>query len=40
MFAIIVLAVWKNFGYNMVIFVAGLQSIPDELFEAAFIRHR
>lgn len=35
MFAIIVLAVWKNFGYNMVIFVAGLQSIPDELFEAA-----
>jgi multiple sugar transport system permease protein len=37
MFAIIVLAVWKNFGYNMVIFVAGLQSIPDELFEAARI---
>jgi multiple sugar transport system permease protein len=35
MFAIILLAVWKNFGYNMVIFVAGLQSIPDELFEAA-----
>jgi multiple sugar transport system permease protein len=35
MFAIILLAVWKNFGYNMVIFVAGLQSIPDEIFEAA-----
>ena len=35
MFAIIVLAVWKNFGYNMLIFVAGLQSIPDELYEAA-----
>ncbi|MGH7565738.1 MAG: carbohydrate ABC transporter permease [Gemmatimonadota bacterium] len=33
--AIILLAVWKNFGYNMVVFVAGLQSIPDELYEAA-----
>ncbi len=33
--AIIVLAVWKNFGYNMLIFVAGLQSIPDDLYEAA-----
>ena len=35
--AIILLAVWKNFGYNMVIFVAGLQSIPEEMFEAARI---
>ncbi len=35
MFAIIVMAVWKNFGYNMLIFIAGLQSIPDELYEAA-----
>lgn len=33
--AIILLAVWKNFGYNMLIFVAGLQSIPGELYEAA-----
>jgi multiple sugar transport system permease protein len=33
--AIILLAVWKNFGYNMVIFMAGLQSIPRELYEAA-----
>jgi len=33
--AIIVLAVWKNFGFNMVIFVAGLQSIPERLYEAA-----
>jgi multiple sugar transport system permease protein len=33
--AIIVLAVWKNFGYNMLIFVAGLQSIPAEQYEAA-----
>ena len=33
--ALIVFAVWKNFGYNMIIFVAGLQSIPGELYEAA-----
>ena len=35
--AIILFAVWKNFGYNMVIFLAGLQSIPEELYEAARI---
>jgi len=35
--AIILLAVWKNFGYNMLIFVAGLQAIPDELYEAAHL---
>jgi multiple sugar transport system permease protein len=33
--AIILLAVWKNFGYNMVIFIAGLRNIPEELYEAA-----
>ncbi len=33
--AIILMAVWKNFGYNMIIFVAGLQAIPEELYEAA-----
>ena len=33
--AIIVMAVWKNFGYNMVIFMAGLGAIPTELYEAA-----
>jgi multiple sugar transport system permease protein len=32
---IILLTVWKNFGYNMLIFVAGLQSIPEEYYEAA-----
>jgi multiple sugar transport system permease protein len=35
--AIIVMAVWKNFGYNMIIFIAGLQNIPAELYEAASI---
>lgn len=33
--AIIILAVWKNFGYNMILFIAGLQNIPTELYEAA-----
>lgn len=33
--AIILMAIWKNFGYNMIIFVAGLQSIPTTLYEAA-----
>ncbi len=35
--AIILLAIWKNFGYTMIIFVAGLQTIPDDLYEAARI---
>ncbi|MBK8907775.1 MAG: sugar ABC transporter permease [Rhodospirillales bacterium] len=35
--AIILMAAWKNFGYNMIIFLAGLQSIPDSLYEAARI---
>jgi multiple sugar transport system permease protein len=33
--AIILFAVWKSFGYNMVILLAGLQSIPADLYEAA-----
>jgi multiple sugar transport system permease protein len=33
--AIILFAVWKNFGYNMIIFVAALQAIPADLYEAA-----
>lgn len=33
--AIILMAVWKNFGYHMLIFIAGLQTIPSELYEAA-----
>jgi multiple sugar transport system permease protein len=35
--AIIIMAVWKSFGYNMLIFIAGLQAIPDELYDAAAI---
>jgi multiple sugar transport system permease protein len=33
--AIILLSVWKNFGWNLVIFAAGLQAIPERLYEAA-----
>ena len=33
--SVIILSVWKQVGYNMVIFVAGLQSIPASLYEAA-----
>jgi len=29
--------VWKNFGYNMLIFIAGLQAVPEELYEAAYL---
>ena len=35
--AIVLFAVWKNFGYNMIIFLAGLQTIPEDLYEAARI---
>ena len=35
--AIILLAVWKQFGYNMLIFIAGLQAIPQDLYDAAEI---
>lgn len=35
--AIILMAVWKNFGFNMIIFVAGLQNVPSRLYEAANI---
>ncbi|HET6439262.1 MAG TPA: sugar ABC transporter permease [Anaeromyxobacter sp.] len=33
--AIVLLSVWKNFGYNMIILLAGLQAIPGDLYEAA-----
>lgn len=34
---LILFAVWKNFGYNMIILLAGLQAIPTDLYEAARI---
>jgi multiple sugar transport system permease protein len=35
--SIIIMSIWKGLGYNMVIFLAGLQGIPQELYEAAKI---
>ena len=35
--AIILLGVWKSFGYNVVLFIAGLHNISESLYEAAEI---
>jgi multiple sugar transport system permease protein len=35
--AVTAVAVWKNFGYFMVIFLAGLQGVPKHLYEAALL---
>lgn len=35
--AVIFMSVWKGLGYNMVLFLAGLQGIPDVYYEAAKI---
>ena len=37
LFMVIIVYVWKNLGYCAVVFLAGLQSIPKELIEAATI---
>lgn len=35
--AIILVSVWKSMGYYMVLYLAGLQGIPQELYEAASV---
>jgi multiple sugar transport system permease protein len=35
--AIAIMSIWKGIGYNMMIFLAGLQSVPNGLHEAAII---
>jgi multiple sugar transport system permease protein len=35
--ALILMAIWRGFGYATVIFLAGLQNVPEELYEAAKI---
>jgi sn-glycerol 3-phosphate transport system permease protein len=35
MFMVIVAATWKNLGYNIIFFLAGLQNVPGEFLEAA-----
>ena len=34
---VVIVYLWKNTGYNMVLFLAGLQNIPPEYYEAADI---
>lgn len=34
---LILMAIWGGIGFNMVLFLAGLQNIPEELYEAARI---
>jgi sn-glycerol 3-phosphate transport system permease protein len=33
--AIIIVAIWKNAGYYMIFYLAGMQSLPKEVYEAA-----
>ncbi|OIV35471.1 sugar ABC transporter permease [Mangrovactinospora gilvigrisea] len=33
--AIAAVGIWASLGYNIILFVAGLQSVPDQLYEAA-----
>ncbi|MGL4697898.1 carbohydrate ABC transporter permease [Enterococcus larvae] len=35
LFAIVIVSVWRGMGYYMILYLAGLQSIPKELYEAA-----
>ncbi len=35
--AVIIMSLWKGLGYNMMIFLAGLQDVPSSLYEAAEI---
>ncbi|MGH2362818.1 MAG: carbohydrate ABC transporter permease, partial [bacterium] len=37
LWAIVALTAWKNFGYNLVIFMAGLSVIPPEYHDAAAV---
>lgn len=33
--SLVIVAVWKGIGYNTLVFIAGLQSIPADIYEAA-----
>jgi multiple sugar transport system permease protein len=37
MFSLVIISIWKSAGFNMVIWLAGLQGIPQELYDAAAI---
>ena len=37
LYAVMLVTIWKGIGWNMVIFLAGLQTIPQSLYDAALI---
>jgi multiple sugar transport system permease protein len=37
MYALVVVGIWSSLGYNLIIFLAGMQAIPKEYYEAAAI---
>lgn len=37
LYALVVVGVWSSLGYNLIIFLAGMQGIPKEYYEAAAI---
>jgi sn-glycerol 3-phosphate transport system permease protein len=37
LYSIMALTVWKNAGYYMLFFLAGLQAVPEEAYEAAYL---
>lgn len=37
MVSVITVGIWQSFGYNLVFFLAALQSVPEELYEAATV---
>ena len=37
LYAMIALSVWQDMGYNVIVFLAGLQTIPDTFYEAAMV---
>lgn len=36
-FVVVLMKVWRSYGYSMILFTTGLLSIPDEVYEAADI---
>ncbi len=37
LFAIVLLGIWKRIGFNLILYLAALQSIPDEYYESAMV---
>jgi len=37
LYALVVVGIWSSIGYNLIIFLAGMQAIPKEYYEAAAI---